>query len=444
MADDATWQAFRAELTPRVTTTARNELASRFACQLQNRFEFGRLVGAARRDEPVHRWVPYKEAFAPDLVRGILDYLGVTSGILLDPFAGVGTSLLVAAERRMTGIGVELLAYPAFAVSTMLAAGGADAALVRDLAEAAVADRRRPIARFPDFPVRDWAFDGPVLGQLCRLDAAISEAPPGAERDLCRLALLTTVEAVSQATKDGTSLRRRRPGRRPGRWGAMWTPERVRAAFRSRAELIASDTVEAPPVGRTRCHHGDARALPKSIRANSVSVACFSPPYPNRYDYTANYQLELGFGFCGSAEALRLLRKSQLRSHLECPWADGRTVVSDALDEFLGALLASRRKGDEAGRVFRMVSGYFEDMAQVFGELMRVVRPGGHVAIVVGNQVFAGQPLPTDLILAEIAETVGFVTKSVWVARRKGVSTQQRLRLASVPESRESILILEA
>jgi hypothetical protein len=83
-------------------------------------------------------------------------------------------------------------------------------------------------------------------------------------------------------------------------------------------------------------------------------------------------------------------------------------------------------------------------MARVFSELVRVVRTGGHVALVVANQVFFGQQLPTDLILAELAESAGFIAKSIWAARRKGVATQQRLRLDSVPTSRESILILEA
>jgi hypothetical protein len=121
----------------------------------------------------------------------------------------------------------------------------------------------------------------------------------------------------------------------------------------------------------------------------------------------------------------------------------GRTIASDALDEFL-ALLAWRRLGDESGRVFRMVVGYFEDMAQVFGELARVVRSGGHLAVVVANQVFACQYLPTDLILAEITEAAGFTAKSIWVARRKGAAAQQRRRFAELPASRESVLLFEA
>jgi hypothetical protein len=71
----------------------------------------------------------------------------------------------------------------------------------------------------------------------------IGEADPGIERDLVRLARLTTVEQVSQAIKDGTSLRRRRPGR----WGADWTAAQVRASFLAKAERIALDVGARPP-----------------------------------------------------------------------------------------------------------------------------------------------------------------------------------------------------
>jgi len=50
--------------------------------------------------------------------------------------------------------------------------------------------------------------------------------------------------------------------------------------------------------------------------------------------YVAKYQLELGFGFIDDADALRRLRKQQLRSHLEAPWATERTIEHPALDEF--------------------------------------------------------------------------------------------------------------
>jgi hypothetical protein len=439
------WQTFRDRPTAELGVSARAELAERFAARVERRPELGRLVGAAARDEAVHRWVHYKEAFSPALVRAVLDHLGVTSGHLVDPFAGVGTSLLVAAERGMTATGVEMLPWPAFVASVKASAGAVHPDRVLALARLVVADRRPIRGEFPDFPVRDWAFTAPVLAELTRLGVALAEQPSSPERDLCRLALLATVEEVSQATKDGVSLRRRVRGRRPGRWGTTWTRAQVRQRFAARVKTFVADLDEAPAPGRAKCIVGDARSLPAPLRRGESTLALFSPPYPNRYDYTANYQLELGFGFVSSRDDLRKLRRAQLRSHLECPWPEKRMVEIPALDEFLACLLSVRRTGDETGRVFRMVAGYFEDMAVVLEQVAEAVRPGGHVVIVVGNQVLGGQQLPTDLLLATLAEDrLGMSLKSIWVAREKGVAPQQRARFTCVPGSRESVILLEA
>jgi hypothetical protein len=189
---------------------------------------------------------------------------------------------------------------------------------------------------------------------------------------------------------------------------------------------------------------GDAREIPTIIGESRFDVAVLSPPYPNRYDYVSNYQLELGFGFVHDAAALRHLRKQQLRSHLECPWAPTRTLELAALDEFLAAYLASDLRSSEAGRVFRMVCGYFEDMSQVLGGLHSVMHPGAITAIVVGTQVFGGEPLPTDLLLAEIAELHGFAVKEIWLARKKGMAVQQRARITTGVTSRETVILLVA
>jgi hypothetical protein len=262
-----------------------------------------------------------------------------------------------------------------------------------------------------------------------------------------RLALLSSVELMSQATKDGTSLRKRpHGGGRNGRFGTRHTRIDVQSAFKAKLELLRVGAAAQPvPQLGSAALTGDARHLPAVVGGRSpFDVAVFSPPYPNRYDYASNYQLELGFGFVRDAAQLRDLRKRQLRSHLEAPWAGGRTLELEALDEFLSAYLASQLGGAQSGRIFRMVCGYFEDMAQVLSGLHQVMSPGATVAIVVGTQVFGGEPLPTDLLLAEIAESHGFSVKSIWVARAKGMAVQQRNLSPKAVASREVVLVLIA
>ena len=242
--------------------------------------------------------------------------------------------------------------------------------------------------------------------------------------------------------KDGTSLRCRARGARNGRSGATWEREALRDRFLAKVALIIDDLPHAPASHCVEALCGDARRLPSRLRKQRYNISFFSPPYPNRYDYTANYQLELGFGFLNNREELKQLRRAQLRSHLECPWPKRRRVKQPALEEFLLAALAAKRPGDQTGRVVRMVAGYFEDMRLVLEQLQGAVRPGGHIAMVIGNQIFNGQQLPTDFLLSAIAEDLGMNTKEIRMARQKGVAVQQRKRWGN-PGSRESILILE-
>lgn len=440
------WFTYRDELRPRCCTVERGALAGRYSGALVDRLELGRAVGSHHRTEPLYSVVPYKEAFSPGLVRHILDLAGVRSGRLLDPFAGAGTSLLVAAERGLSAVGVDILPFSAFAANTLLHVSLVHWDTVDSQLATILRHPQSQRGRFPNFPVREWAFGPAALSELTDLNAAIAALPAGHERDTLRLALLSSVEVMSQATKDGTSLRRRpHGGGRPGRFGTRRTRADVQVAFRSKLDLLRTGAATQPaPFAGSTVLVGDARDLRGVLGDQRFDVAVFSPPYPNRYDYVGNYQLELGFGFIDDADALRRLRKQQLRSHLEAPWATERTVEHPALHEFLAAYLASDLRGKEAGRVFRMICGYFEDMSAVLAGLRTVLHPGSITAVVVGTQVFGGEHLPTDLLLADIADAHGFAVKEIWLARTKGMAVQQRKHSPHAVASREVVLILAA
>lgn len=440
------WVTYRDELQPRRRTVERRALAGRYDGAFVDRLELGRAVGGHQRTEPLYAVVPYKEAFSPGLVRDILDVAGVRSGRLLDPFAGAGTSLLVAAERGLGAVGVDILPFAAFAANTLLHTSLVHWDTVDSQLATILCHPQSQIGRFPNFPVRDWAFRPTALSELTDLDTAIAGLAAGHERDTVRLALLSSVEVMSQATKDGTSLRRRpHGGGRNGRFGTRRTRADVQAAFQSKLDLLRSGAASQPaPSAGSTALAGDARDLCGMLGEQRFDVAVFSPPYPNRYDYVGNYQLELGFGFIDDADGLRRLRKQQLRSHLEAPWPTERTVEHPALDEFLAAYLASDLRSKEAGRVFRMICGYFEDMSAVLAGLRTVLHPGSIAAVVVGTQVFGGEHLPTDLLLADIADAHGFAIKEIWLARTKGMAVQQRRHAPRAVPSREVVLILAA
>ncbi len=63
----------------------------------------------ANKDRAAYRWYKYKEAFSASLVEYLFNRYQITSGRILDPFAGSGTALFVAAEAGIDADGIELL-----------------------------------------------------------------------------------------------------------------------------------------------------------------------------------------------------------------------------------------------------------------------------------------------------------------------------------------------
>lgn len=69
-----------------------------------------RLVSfQANKKEPSFRWYKYKEAFSAALVHYFIKNFDLAEKRILDPFAGVGTTLFASSEFGCQSVGIELL-----------------------------------------------------------------------------------------------------------------------------------------------------------------------------------------------------------------------------------------------------------------------------------------------------------------------------------------------
>jgi hypothetical protein len=189
---------------------------------------------------------------------------------------------------------------------------------------------------------------------------------------------------------------------------------------------------------------GDGRALqPQFPTASSFDLALFSPPYPNNIDYTEVYKLEAWLlGYIADAASFADQRRLTLYSHPSIlrpealrQLANSRNAVLRAVaDPVLATIPADRYTNGRKA----MIAGYLVDVEQTMRSCFRALRPGGRLVYVVGNSLHgAGDGsfvIAADLLIAQIAESVGFNVDAIRIAR------QLRRRSSQSPFLRESVV----
>jgi DNA modification methylase len=384
--------------------------------------------------EPVHRWFYYQHSFSPQLVERLLDAFRVQGGaLILDPFVGAGTTLAVARQRGVNAIGIDLSPLSVFVSKVKVSS--MDARGVRrglNAVESAMAAAR---ASDVDRPGRlQRAFTDAEFGVLKRLREAIDRRA-GGERRFLTLSFLRCVRKFSRAVPDGGWFR----------WRDFPSRENeIRAYFRATVEEMLEDEAQAAKVkGFWRAYQEDARDLSKLLElepdlVEGCDAIISSPPYPNRHDYSRIHQIELLMLGVTEDEIAELRRRS-LRSHVEAR-RPLETQYSNSLPPRLLELLAELPQSGLDRRVRPMLAGYFEDLGEVLRECRQALKPGGHLALVVGNVRHGGVMIPVDELLVTMGEQAGLTHVITWVARLRGNSAQQMGRFGRQP-ARESIVI---
>ena len=404
-------------------------------------------------DRPIHRWFRYREGFSPAL----FDHLPST-GARLDPFCGCGTTLVESARRRIPAYGIDISPLATFVTRAKTTPiSREEAAEFRRLASQSLKAYRRlrPVPA-PRFSLLEKIFLPESLDALLRLRAFVDSVADERIKALLHLAWLSILETCSNAFKEGNGLKYRNKRRRPGRYETVpdwyWIPKYfgpsvtrfVEARWTEQTEAIARDLFEhSLPKSVTKVVTGSCLDEQNLRFEEPASLAVFSPPYANRFDYFEAFKMELWMGgFVNSAADLAALRKASMRSHLA---ASRNADVSNwqwllpFLDE-MDSSASSVRMGIKPA-----LAGYFDDTRILLRGLRSALAPHAMVAVVVGNSAYAKSIVPTDALVARIGQEEGYAVDNVLVARHLHVSSQQRAHLGTLDEyMRESVVVLKS
>ncbi|MBO3803916.1 MAG: hypothetical protein JTT11_08645, partial [Candidatus Brockarchaeota archaeon] len=108
---------------------------------MEERYDLGRLVTfVPNKRLPIHNWFYFKEGFSRDFVALMFKEFGLGEGCwVLDPFCGVGTTILTAKEEGLNALGVDV--SPLFAFVSQAKVKDYDVTALRDAAKGIFAEK---------------------------------------------------------------------------------------------------------------------------------------------------------------------------------------------------------------------------------------------------------------------------------------------------------------
>ena len=435
-------------------TAKRLALHDRFADRISINPSFTRKTVSyqGNRGIPGLGWMKYKEGFSHTLVNSLLDEYQPSR--LLDPFAGIGTAVLIASGRGIPAMGIEIMPVGVLAGRGIFAAASnsVSRSSLEELSKKVLRKvvpphcREAPDYAFPHVRITRAAFPPETESALAKLRRFIAKMEDESEKTLVEMLSMSILEEVSYTRKDGQFLRwDYRSGRRLRSRTHKGPISSVAKALRERfvqVELDLKGVRERYGGGNPEFLEGSSLELLKTLPDASFDMVITSPPYANRYDYTRTYALELAWlGY--TQEDFSRLRQQMLSATVENKtkieslrrlYGNNPRVLDlavsnyhrqDALHEVLD-ILRSRVRELSNRHVIRLLEGYFLEMSVIIAELGRVLRPGGCVIMVNDNVQYHGEEVPVDFILSDMAERSGFSCKDIWMlARGKGNSSQQ-------------------
>jgi hypothetical protein len=346
--------------------------------------------------------------------------------VVLDPFAGAGTTLIEARLGGFSAVGFEVNPFLAFVCEASLNWELDPEALGQDLREIqkTFQQRRRTyslgvngLAPPSIHNVNRW-WRPDVLTDLLVLHESLRQGSINqGHRRFFELALAGVL--VPELTNVTLGRLQLHFINRDRDLIDVWT-----TFFRHATSMIRDlkQVLRVPSPGPGKVYNVDATALPGECLSLQVDRVVTSPPYPNRYSYVWNTRPHLYFfGFFRSAKEAGDLdlktiggtwgtaTSSLLKGRLDAKFPAVKRVVTHVADEI--------RATDNL--MANYLTKYFNQLCAQIMAQQPLLKPGARLAYVVGCSWLKGIYIETDVMLAKLFDSLGYNVEGVERFRRR-------------------------
>jgi len=354
----------------------------------------------------------YPAKFFPELPRWIIKKYSKEGDIILDPFAGSGTTNVEALLLKRHSIGVDVDPFSRFLAKVKTTP------LVKNEVEYAKESILRSIVNYvpnkvadvdiPNFPYRDNWFQREITLELAYLKKKILKLEATQNtKNFFLICFSSILRTVSNADDNCTRTVVRK------KLNKKICPTDALKKFAEKILLNAPKIIEFSQ----KCPKNINVSFPADQDARNLGcysneyfdLALTSPPYANAVDYPRTHQLEiywLGFEN-GSLTPLKRQHVGTESVLLEDYKELHKLYIKEA-DRVISRIYAK-----DPRRAF-IVYKYLVDIRQNFIEVYRVLKKGGRYVVVVGNNKIRGELFENWKYLMEIADLIGFDVECYW------------------------------
>jgi hypothetical protein len=390
------------------------------------------------RTAPIHRWVPWIAGFSGQFVEDAFheflpSKLGTRRFLVLDPFAGVGTTLVQAMLHGHEAIGFEINPYASLAARMKLAAATISPCRISALIDAIesaspISNQELPLLNYRPIGFRSRIpfFSPRVEPQILKLLELFQTYPDPDVTDFARVALGAVLVKVSNYTYEPSLCSR------PGAGKPLLDDIDVFAVLSVKLKEILEDVqwlqINGIEEGVPReVYTKDFLSVNGELPVEFVDLMVTSPPYMNNYHYVRNTRPHLFWlGLVTSSKELHRLEEENFGKFWQTVRdADPIPLVYDhsELRKMIEILRKTRTGAGAYGGPgwANYVTAYFNDCDRFIRVLKRVLRKDAIGVVVIGNSIIQGINIPTDRFLGDLAEYHGLRLKRIIPLREKRV-----------------------
>jgi hypothetical protein len=172
------------------------------------------VVGGGNDERPIHGWFKFKESYDAGLLPTLLSHFPSSAGGLriLDPFCGVGTTILAAQKLDVPGtsaLGIEHNPFIRFVAEAKVTWHLVDPKRLLELGEDVVDAPPSSIAQLPELSsiTSGRCISTHVARRIVGIREAIAKDGDSPMHNLLLLGLASATERLSKTRKDGRALR---------------------------------------------------------------------------------------------------------------------------------------------------------------------------------------------------------------------------------------------